>query len=455
MNLFQRNTLIFIVMFYSALGVSASYALDNDGAVENLVNAFNDMFIVNTQVLDVLDFQDLNDVPENPRNTFFKLPRFTNNVHIRPNIMFRKGILRAGIKPRYIETNSWFMDGAIDQGSKENSKFFINECYASLRVLPWLTLAAERKNVQWGNGFIASPSNPFFNDTGKTKPQEEIKGKDFFRITLTPLDWLSITGYANLGRGEQDDSAMNIDKFRRTYAVKANMTFDKFSFSPIISYREHDRVRAGGYGAWTVNEGLLLFWDWSFGFGSGGRYVYKDSDDIFGYVFDDRKKEQDTFYPEILMGGSYTFKNGWTINLEYLYYSPGYDSDEARRYNKLMKTASRASLLEPSSAMNLAYKSYASLPLYYAMENKLNFMREHYFMFYAKKDNIFEHLNLTIGWTQNVCDRSGYFLNLAEITINERMSLIANTFIYTTLADTEYGNPFEFLQTVGVKIYLF
>lgn len=443
MNLSTSKRKFFFLFFLIFFALGISPARGETSAENSWKGWWEEKTTLDGQILSLVNIQEPTECHENPNNDYLKLENTSYETHLRPNLSFKNGPVKLGFSPRLIAVHKIFEEGGQKGRTDDNVEIFVNEAYIKLDVLPSGSVTVQRKNMQWGNGFLLSPSNPFYSDTGKNRPDQELPGKDFIVLTAVPNDWLSINGLVNVACGEAR-TEFSEEKFKKVYALKANATFNTLFFSPIISYEDHDRLRLGSYGSWTVSDALILFFDTSFAKGSKARYVVPEAADLFGYEFQRSKDDYPKILPEVLVGSSYTFLNGVSIFLEYLYYGTGYNAAESKRYYRLLEQSADAFPTGSIEALGDLYGSW---------QNGLAFLRRNYFMLYAKRDNLWQRLDLTSGLMRNMDDNSYYVLNFIDVKINDRLKAFANSYIHSKEDDTEFERPVEFMQTLGLRFY--
>jgi hypothetical protein len=447
MTILQRVVyLSIVIVLFTPHGIRAA------STEKTWKNWIQEHITYNAQAIPLFNVQQPSDVPENPDNNFFKLERYNYELHLRPNVQFRGETLRLGVKPRLIATSKQFRDGGQEGKEVHEAEVFLNEGYLEWWMTPALPLSVERTNLQWGSGFLISPSNPFYKETGKTRPDQELRGKDFVRLAYIPNDWLSFSAIANIGDGAFEVKGSQ-EPFHNVYALKATFTFESASVTPVISYEENDRLRIGGYGTWTASDAVLLFFDCSFAKGSSGRYVATVADDPLNEAFQQSKDDAQTIFPQILVGGSYTFAEGTTLYLEYLYYGEGYTSAESRRYDDLVKQSANLFRYTGSDPFQQQLARLGTRNLAYANQNHLAFQRRNYVMVHGNRSDIFGKLDLNAGGVRNMDDRSFYLFTFLELKLSNRFNLFSNTIVYSTKAQTEFHTPFEYMETVGLKIF--
>jgi len=409
-------------------------------------------FLYDGQILPMLTLQQPADSPQNPDNALMKLESLNAAVHVRPNFAFRAGAISLGIRPRLIAEYTEIQDGQYDGDSDSDIDIFVNEGYAEWRVLPSFVVSAERRNLQWGSGFITSPSNPFYRVTGKSRPQQELPGKDFVIASLIPNDMFSLTAIMNFGEGEAEVEGSR-ESFKQTYALKATFTFDNFSISPVASYQDDDRLRIGGFGSWTASDAVVLFFDASFAEGSNGRYVAPVEGDPFGMAFDTTKDDDGRIYSEMLFGGAYTFEGGTTLTGEYLYYGEGYDEDEADEYYALVTRSGAAFAYQGNDPMQQQLRQLGARNLYYSLQNNLAFRGQHYATLYANRNDLWDTLDLTCGGTMNLADQSFYAFFNSSLNLVDSLDTFLNLLAYSQKDDTEYQGAFDYMATFGFTWY--
>jgi hypothetical protein len=428
----------------SALG-HKSAAQESESAWEWL----QDHSFYTMRVLPLVNLQQPSMESDNPDNDMKKFDHSSYELHVRPDVSLQVGSLRFGVSPRFIAGYQQFLDGTQDGKEDSEVEVLLREGYVKWRIIPSLTLSLERKNLQWGSGFLTSPSNPFNTDTGKSKSYSELGGKDFVSLHYVPTDWLAVSAYANWDEGEADIQ----EDFEPVYALKGELTFANAFLSPVVAYEDDNRVQIGGYGSWTASDALVLFFDCAFTQGWPGRYVENSVDDPFGMAFEESKDDDDSIVSQVLVGGFYTFENFNTLYLEYLYYGPGYSDSEDEHYDDLLNSSAEAYLYEGTDPDLLLLKELATRNLGQAALNRLTFQRRNYLMVYFNRNDWLERLSVTAGLVLNLDDLSSYGFGSLDLKIKDSLRLFTNTLVYSQQQDTEFEENLEYSQTFGLKSY--
>jgi hypothetical protein len=387
------------------------------------------------------------DSTQNPGNDFLHIPRYTLKGEFRPDFSLAFRQIKLSIKPRFVGTWLDWEEGTPQGRSKTDEDIYVNEWLASYRLHENWFVSYGRENLQWGPSFLLSPSNPFFRDNGQSNPRQEVKGMDFVRTlwVMNPAWTLSFIG--NVGKGEQ----AFLYEFEPTYAMKIDYTAFRKYASLITSYTENDRYRVGGYGGWTVSDGLMLYAEGSLSGGTGALYPQKKLLQPIDLEFTQMvaAKEDSTALEAILLfGGSYTFESGQTVGMEYVFNSAGYSREEADLYYRYRQVASRF--------YDYPYPigDLARLGLLKTLDPKLRLLRRNYLMMQYQEMQIFEKLNLLVRCTFNLDDGSAQIIPILGYDLGDhtQLFLVGNQNIGNT--ETEFGSFFEYGVTLGIE-YIF
>lgn len=408
-----------------------------------LADGFNSLFKV---VLSGAVIQP-SDSTQNPHNDFLQIPRYILKGEFRPDFSLTFRDIKLSIKPRFIETWQEWEDGPLKGQSKTDNDIYVNEWLASYKLYENWFVSYGRENLQWGPSFLLSPSNPFFRDNGLSNPRQEVKGMDFVRTVwvMNPAWTLSLIG--NVGKGEQ----LFLYEFEPTYAMKMDYTGYRKYASLIGSYTENDRFRLGGFGGWTVSDGLTLYAEGSFSPGANALYPQKK----FICLFDkelirmmDVKKDSSSPESLLLLGGAYTFESGQTVNTEYVFNSAGYSREEAESYYKLRRGAFRF--------YDYPYPigDLTNLVLLKTLDPKLRLLRRNYLMLQYQEPQLTDKLNLIIRYTINLDDASSQLIPILGYDLGDhtQLFLLGNQNFGNT--ETEFGSLYQYGVTLGIE-YIF
>lgn len=283
----------------------------------------------------------------NPDNALARLPRREGKAELRIDTSVQAGPCTASAKLR----------GRYRRGSGDESHaLFLNQGGLRCRAGGEFELSAGRDVLQWGSSVFLSPSNPFFIDTGKTNPIQELAGKDMLQAHWFASHTVTVSLIRNQRHGAQEPDPQN---FAPVSALKADWIGDGASGGAIVSRRDDGVRRLGLYGTLPWSKALLLYAEANAGRGSAGHYAVPSST---GWRFTQNKLDSDKLFHTVLAGAAYTFESGWTLSTEWLSGNEGYDRAERAAYQAAASGAARlfplsgsAGLLGAALAPNLPY----------------------------------------------------------------------------------------------------
>ncbi|HIP40432.1 MAG TPA: hypothetical protein EYG88_13870 [Desulfocapsa sulfexigens] len=284
----------------------------NTASASTLSQEFTESFYYNVKQVGALVSQESAGsrqiIEENP----YQLPRYKGWLEFRPDFQF--SIYRFDIsgKPRVRYEWEEYQNSGLGDTTEDKLELFINEYLLRFQASERMFVSWGRENLQWGPGWLFSPSNPFFIENGRISPMTEIPGKDFARLVYLPDMIWTVSLIANLGKGRWE---LPIDEsFEQTYAVKLDYSGVESYAGLILSYQENMKNSLGGFAGWTISDALLLHTDFS---------------------VSETLKQDDSYRFALLAGGSYTFETGSTITLEYAHQQN--EVDFSKRNNFLLQ----------------------------------------------------------------------------------------------------------------------
>jgi len=318
--------------------------------------------------------------------------------------------LDLGFDPRLRLTTSQFAGGGTDGATDA----YLSGWLVQVRPTEDTRLAWSRQNLQWGPSFLTSPSNPFGGDNGKNMPSVELPSMTYLKAAWMPSDGWSVSALVNVV-GPRDarapslpdlnlPSAFDVLSARRTagsgfepaYALKNDFTFDRRTFSLIVSQRETDDPRIGFYGSWNASDSVIL-------------YAEGASDGQSDHA--------------LLAGGTYTFADGSFMAVEY------YFNDRA--------AAARGGILGGQSSTTSVSGGFAD--------------RNYLLIQYATTELI-ERTTLAARWIVNLDQNCHRLAFQADYDLGDQASLFANAVVDIGEASDEYGAWLRGLATLGLNL---
>ncbi len=379
---------------------------------------------------------------QNPGNNFLQLPHYLLNLEIRPDLRLKLESLELMAKPRMkLEDNFW-QEGSRCGENQEKNEEYINEWLARWRARENLFISYGRENLQWGPSFLFSPSNPFFQDNGRRNPFQEVPGMDFGRIVWIPGNSWTLSFIANTDKGR--NQPLGPDPFKKTYALKIDYTGRENYSSVILSHSEGSKDSLGFFGGWTVSDAILLYGEGVLS--QGNRDLYPQADGSpFGASLQNLHQDDPAIIPILLAGGSYTFETKGTLTLEYLYYGPGYNSEEADRYYALRGKAAEA-LGSGGWLSGLGQQTLGQ-----SINTGLRFLRKNYALLQYTQNSILNRIDLTLRWAQNLDDGSCQLTALVSYSLGNHWELFSVGTVNGGLENTEFRNLLDYQWMIGLQ----
>lgn len=360
------------------------------------------------------------DSTQNPGNDFARIPARRAQLELRPDVSFASGKFEVLVKPRWnIQWQQWH-EGEQAGDADTETDGYVNEW--EVRFLPnrQVLLGYGRLNLQWGPSYFLSPSNPFFRDNGQSNPRQEVGGMGFARLLwFLNSDW-TLSLLANLDEGRQE---FILDSFERTYAVKLDYVGFRRYGSLIGSYREEGLLRLGGYGSRSVSDGLTFYLEGNITLGSDVLYPTTVVETPLGPILLMEDRDSDDWSPQetFLLGTSYTFELGPTLNLEYVYNSPGYSDEDAEKYYDFRKVASLA-----FGAPFPLIQDIGRFFLAQTLDPHLRLLRRNYLAVQYQQAQIRDVFSLLIRCVYNLDDRSAQLIPVLQYDLGDHVQLFAN-----------------------------
>jgi hypothetical protein len=439
-NLFFLLTFLFAVFRYALPNALAEE--ETKGTAKILPKYLTEAFSWDLRVLPYAIIQEPANSTQNPGNNVLKLPHYSTNLELRPDLRFKTDVLELLAKPRLKLGIDYWQEGIRRGEKQENDDAYINEWLARWKARDNLFISYGRENLQWGPSYLFSPSNPFHQDNGRRNPYQEVSGTDFGRMVWLPTSTLTLSLIANTEEGRNKQPGP--DPFEKIYACKVDYSGRENYGSLILSQSEYGRSSLGYFGGWTVSDAVLLYGEGVFSRGSKALYARQDGSPL-GSTFQKLRQDDPSFVPTLLAGGAYTFESKGTLTLEYTYYGPGLSTGEADLYYALRRRAADAF----SAGGGLS--GLGKLTLGQAANTGLRFLRKNYALVQYAQQNIYNRLDLTLRWTQNLDDASCQFTSLVTYSLGNHWELFSVATVNGGNKDSEFGSLLDYQWMVGVQ----
>jgi hypothetical protein len=375
----------------------------------------SDGFSFELNVLANQTYTEKSESTTNPRN-IAGIPKYSFQVHVRPDFYLNYGAVRLMAKPRNIMTWVSIEDGVRSGESDWDNDLFINEWIAGLQPLDSLFISYGRENIQWGPSYLVSPSNPFFTDNGLRNPKREVRGQDFGRLVWSPDMAWNVSFFANTDEGENE----SINDFEKAYAMKVDYTGYRSYLSLIPSYREKDRERLGAYGGWKATDGLLFYGEGTVAQGTEVLYPVETGDTFPSGTpvieLKDTQDDSNNLETRALVGASYSFELGPTLALEYFYNSTGYTDKQWDQIQDISDEISRIIELLPRELLQDLFDSSDLI-----LDPTVVELRKHYLNFQYQHAQILNDFDISLRYTYNLDDNSSQLIPIAMYDLDNHL----------------------------------
>lgn len=431
---------LLVLLFGLAMFPFRAVSAETQDAAEN-VTGFSRTISARLTLLSWGVVQDAAASSQNPGYLFLDLPVYRGHLEVRPDVYVDLQPLDISLKPRL--TGEWYSgdDPEASDQSWWESEVYINEWLARLKICRSLFLSYGRENLQWGPSYLLSPSNPFFDDNGRSNPKQEVAGMDFARLVWLPDASWTLSLIANTGPGRQVDKEPS---FEQAVAMKVDYVGQSAYGGIVFSHRHEDRARLGFYGGVTASDAMLLYAEGSLTRGTTALYPTAGSG-LSGTALRPTRDNSDAVESILLAGGAYTLEMGPTLTLEYVYNSSGYTPEQAECFYHVRDTAAEAFMVGGPD------KGYAAGLLGRTADPGLRLLRRNYLMVQYGHNDIGDTLNLLIRWTRNLDDGGNRLIAMADYFIDDHLSL----FLVATLnfgdSHTEFGSFVDREWMAGVQ----
>ncbi len=145
------------------------------------------------------------------------------------------------------------------------------------------------------------------------------------------------------------------------------------------------------------------------------------------------KKDSHALYATFLAGMGYTLASGGTVTLEYLYYGPGYDSNDATKFSRLKRDATDQYVSDSPLA------GYGARLLGRAAGNRLDFLRRNHVMLQYTKEDLFPDLDLVSRITVCADDGSSRMYSSLSLGLNDHVEVKVSGLLNTGGPDESFG----------------
>ncbi len=364
----------------------------------------------------------------NPENRIANLDAFDTGIFIRPNLKYQKEKITVWAHPR--------LNTLIKEDTDVDFEFYFQTLKAKIELGNAFYVAGGRYLKQFGTSIFINPSNPFFLDSGRLNPKIEIRPMDFAEFNWSTDKNFDFTLIANVAKGETevvfDDPFF---EFSRKYGLLTEYYGDSFNIGSILSVSENEKYHLGIYGQKNLNEAMVVWLDSAFEYGINRFYpVRGHQTELIPFEMVNGPENDEVFFSG-LIGASYTFNFGPTLNLEYYHNSKGYDDDEYDLYHEMIAsvTGFNFDITRNLSDLNLGRAINTGMP----------YTRKNYLFSQLGENDVFGALNYNLRYFYSFDDQSSQISSIIEWNALDNLEIFAVTLFNIGSQQSSYRKLLE------------
>lgn len=254
----------------------------------------------------------------NPFNQIAKIPQRSDVTQFRLNLRAESETIRFTVH-----------EIASTQESRSNfrtqsaSESYLSQWQARVRIAEDWNIAVGREVLNWGAGRFRSPSSPFYFDNGRTDPTRALIGMDSEKISWTPdiQHGIHFVHVESSGYG-----AVEPDVWRNSWLAIFDQRSDVQSYGLVVAKSPVLDAFFGAHGEYTINDEWMLYGE--LGSSVLPNVLQSSADATQPFIVQPTSPRRTA----ALVGGTYTFEEGQSLNVELLHDGHGYTTGEESAY---------------------------------------------------------------------------------------------------------------------------
>lgn len=362
----------------------------------------------------------------NPDNQVLQFSNWSNRFYGRVNLVLQYNNLKLVTQTRPTLSSTEGKNGKFD--------FITDDAYLDMNFTDKYFLYVGKRNVRDGVAYGAHPTD-FLGENKAvdfTKREEErrierkgnylVGGDVYFKnLTLTAI-------YAP----KIDDWQEEKDRF----LLKGSLLLERINTDMSVHLFYGDIPGVGVNVATTVNDNLVLHTESALRWGSNKAQitVTNPGSDTSPRLFEiTNPADRSRVYPNIVVGGTYTFGDGTNLTGEYIYNGQGYNSEEwsaLSDYIKYNNRAFRSNFFSDLAQANLAQASSLM---------KFREMRRNYIFVRVSNSKAIQNVDGQIAAIYNADDSSFLISPLVDYKISNNLIAGMSMTVYEGKKDSEFG----------------
>ena len=376
----------------------------------------------------------------NPENRIAKLNKYDGGVYLRPEFKYLSNRFSLWVKPRL----NIDIDGDAERFFKSDNfdaEFFFQELKFRWYISKSLFLAGGRYLKTIGSSVFINPSNPFFIDPGRLNPKFEVRPMDFIEFNYSKEAW-SFSLIGNLYEADAPIYQSPFFEFDRRYAFLAEYYGTAENLGSIISVDEEQRIHFGFYGQKNLSEAVVAWVDGSLEY-KPNRF-YPITGHTTGLIDHDMVNEDqnEKIFSTALVGASYTFSFGPTLQLEYYFNGKGYTDEEFDLYQQMI-----------ASSANYNFdvtRVLANRNLGRGINTGMPYIRRHYLFSQLGQNDLFGQLNLNARYFYSFEDQSSQVSSLIEWNVTDQLEIHSIFLMNFGGRDTDFNRLLDHQIMLGL-----
>jgi hypothetical protein len=379
----------------------------------------------------------------NPENRIAKLNDYDGGIYFRPEFRLKLRTLDFWVKPR---VHVDFPQNPYPRGQNfwnyrgYSTEVFFQELKTRWQINNQFFVQAGRYYKQIGTSIFINPSNPFIVNTSRLNPKIELFPMDFAELSFSSNGSWNYTLIANVGAAQTPVFKEPFLTFERKYGFLVEHYGNSSNEGLILSADEAGRTRLGGYAQKNVSESIVLWTDFSVDYRANRFYpVQGSSTGLLNYEMVNGS-ENDKIFVSGLIGASYTFKWGPTLQVEYYHNGKGYNQEQFERFSTQITTAQNYNFD--------VTRDLADLNLGRSINSGLPFNRKNYVFTQFGQNDLFDKLNVNIRNLYSIDDSVNQLSTLIEYNATDNIE------IYGLALKSTMPQSVDFTQLVNYQVMI-
>jgi hypothetical protein len=354
----------------------------------------------------------------NPDNRIAQIHKSDGGLYVRPDFKYEYDNFTFWAKPRF---HADFPPNYTPRGKESwhgdyySAEFFFQDLKARWQINDKMFVQGGRYLKQIGTSIFLNPSNPFIANTGRLNPKIELIPMDFVEFNFVSKSEWNYTLIANLGAAQTPIYKAPFFDFKRKYGLLIEHYGTSDNVSLNIAVDEDQKYHLGGYGQRNLNEGLVVWTDFAIDYKINRFYpVIGNSTKLIDYEMVNGS-ENDKVFLTGLVGASYTFTWGPTLQMEYYYNGKGFSKSEFQTYKDM--------IVDSESYNFDARRRLGDLNLGRSLNTGMQYLRQNYVFTQFGQNDLFGKLNVNFRNLYCADDNTDQLSTLVELEASDHLEL--------------------------------